>query len=96
MSRRHYLVSYDIADDKRRTRVFEAIKDQGDHAQFSVFFCELNDREKVALQATLQPLIHDRDDQVFLIDLGPAHHALEEGLICLGKPYNPSTRTTIV
>ena len=32
-SRRRYLVTYDISDDKRRDEVFKLCRQQGDHTQ---------------------------------------------------------------
>jgi CRISPR-associated protein Cas2 len=94
--RRHYLVTYDISDDKRRTDVFKTLKDQGDHAQFSVFFCDLNLRELAALQTRLDEFIDHRADQVLLLDLGQAENPLEQNLRCLGKPFCPVTRTFVI
>lgn len=54
MERRHYLVTYDISDDKRRDAVFRLLLGHGDHAQYSVFFCELSGRELVELRARLR------------------------------------------
>ncbi|MEK7751294.1 MAG: CRISPR-associated endonuclease Cas2, partial [Acidobacteriota bacterium] len=39
--RNSYLVSYDIADDKRLRQVFKTMRAYGDHLQFSVFECQL-------------------------------------------------------
>jgi len=96
MARRHYIVTYDIADDKRRNRVFEDLKGTGDHAQFSVFFCELNPRELAELRARLSELIHHHQDQILVVDLGPAHHPLDAGLECLGKGWEPATPCLVV
>lgn len=38
-----YVISYDVADDTRRRRVFEALKDFGRRVQFSVFECDLDE-----------------------------------------------------
>ena len=35
-----YLVCYDIHDDKRLRRVYKAMRDFGDHLQYSVFECQ--------------------------------------------------------
>jgi len=78
MARRHYLVSYDIADDKRRTRVFKALCDNGDHVQYSVFFCELSSTELVQLRMELDEAINHRQDQVIVLDLGDNHILLED------------------
>jgi CRISPR-associated protein Cas2 len=95
-TRRHFLVSYDIADDKRRGKVFDLLEGRGDHAQFSVFFCQLNLRELALLRADLTGVIHDDDDQVLLVDLGPAHNPLDGGIECLGKPFAVAARALVV
>jgi CRISPR-associated protein Cas2 len=94
--RRHYLITYDIADDKRRTAVFEHLKDHGDHAQFSVFFCELSDREHAQLLALLHPEFHPEHDQILMLDLGPEHNPLEQQVQTIGRPYDPTPRSMIV
>lgn len=96
MGRRHYLISYDIADNKRRNRVFKLLRDNGDHAQYSVFFCQLNDSELAALRGQIAEWIHQRQDQVLILDLGEAHNPLEAGLTCLGQRYKPPTRVVVV
>jgi CRISPR-associated protein Cas2 len=94
--RRHYVVTYDIADDKRRTNVFTMLFGYGDHAQYSVFFCELNERELVQLRGKLREAINNHEDQVMLVDLGRAAQPLEAGLQVIGKSYNPPVRTVVI
>ncbi|WP_428937266.1 CRISPR-associated endonuclease Cas2 [Fontivita pretiosa] len=96
MPRRQFLICYDIADDKRRNRVFETLLGNGDHAQYSVFFCELNPQELAQLRARLTQLINPREDQILILDLGDTQSPLENILDCLGKRYNPQTRVQIV
>ena len=94
MARRHYLVSYDVADDKRRARLVKLL--EGDHAQYSVFFCELTAAELASLRATITDIIHQRDDQVLILDLGPESRPLDQGLEVIGSPYQALTRTLVV
>lgn len=96
MARRHYLVSYDISDDRRRNAVFKALEGQGDHVQYSVFLCDLNERELAQLRARLRREINAIEDQILIVDLGPATSPLENGIECLGKPYAPSVRVLVV
>lgn len=96
MSRRRYLVTYDVADDRRRNEVFRALLACGDHAQYSVFFCDLNDRELVQLRMRLRNAIHTREDQVMIVDLGAASRPMDEGLEVLGRGYQPLVRTIVV
>ncbi|MCX5685177.1 MAG: CRISPR-associated endonuclease Cas2 [Planctomycetota bacterium] len=94
--RRRYLVSYDVSDDKRRTGVFRTLMGNGDHVQFSVFLCELNDRELAELKGRLGQTVNQRQDQVIILDLGAAEHDLKEVLQCLGKAYEPPSRILVV
>jgi len=97
MTERHdYLISYDIADDKRRTSVFDTLQDNGDHLQYSVFICELSKLEVTRLGAQLSDYIHNEEDQVIVLDLGAAAVPLETALECIGKPYEPPSRVQIV
>jgi len=96
MARRHYLVSYDVSDDKRRNKVFKTLHGFGDHAQYSVFFCELSDQELVQLRTKLRAAIHHKEDQVLIVDLGTNARPLEEGIEVLGRGYQPSTRVVVV
>ena len=96
MSRRHYLISYDVSDDKRRTKLFKTLEGEGDHVQFSVFFCEFNDTELARFRGRVTEIIHDRDDQVLILDLGLAERPLDQGLEVLGAPYKPHVRTLVV
>lgn len=94
--RSHVLVSYDIADDKRRTKVFETCKDFGNHVQYSVFLCELDPREFVLLREKLRVVIHQGDDQVLMVDLGLATRDVLTQMQVLGQPYSPPGRQFIV
>lgn len=96
MARRHYLVTYDIADDKRRTAVFDLLQSNGDHAQYSVFLCQLNSTELARLTAGMQPLIDSAADQVLILDLGRVEFGQSLSLTTLGKAYSPPVRTMIV
>ncbi len=96
MARRHFLISYDISDDKRRTQVFHALQANGDHAQFSVFLCQLNPTELARLRAALQPLINAAEDQVMIVDLGKVYCDEALRLETLGQPYTPPIRAMIV
>jgi len=96
VARRRYLFSYDISDDKRRTRAFKILVAWGDHAQYSVFFLELNPTELVRLKAKLDCEIKHDEDQILILDLGPLTSPIEDGLECLGKAYSPPTRVIVV
>ena len=93
--RRHYLVAYDVADDKRRTAVFKIMMGHGDHVQYSVFLCQLNDVELERLKGRLRKVLNQRDDQAILLNLGPAGSELTQRLECIGRGYTPAPRVTV-
>jgi len=94
--RNRYLVAYDISDDKRRTGVFKALMSSGDHVQFSVFLCDLSDVELARLKGQLSERVNQRQDQVIILDLGPAESSLSSRLECIGQAYSPPSRCLVV
>jgi CRISPR-associated protein Cas2 len=95
MARRRTLVSYDIRNDKRRDKVFKALRNFGDHVQFSVFLCELNAMERIRLVATLLERINAREDRVLLVDAGPADASDLGPIEWLGERPEPAVRIRV-
>lgn len=96
MARNRLLVTYDVCDDSRRTSVYQVMRDFGDHVQFSVFLCDLNARELLALKRRLREHIHGTEDQVLFVDMGPAEGGAEARLAYLGRSLGPPTRVRVV
>lgn len=96
MRRKHYVVAYDISDDRRRNAVFKTLHGFGDHAQYSVFFCELNDVELIRLRQKLRAAINEAEDQVLIVEMGTAPRGIETGIEAVGRSYEPSIRTIVV
>jgi CRISPR-associated protein Cas2 len=86
--RNTYLICYDIADDRRRDRVFRVCRNYGDHLQFSVFECDLNGMEMAILQRELLSEIVQAHDQVLFVCLGPSQGRGDRVIAALGKPYS--------
>jgi len=94
--RNTFLVTYDISDPDRLRRVFKVMRRFGDHLQLSVFRCELNQRELVRLRAALTDVIHSREDQVLIVDLGPEDGRGATCIESVGRPYAPTERCAVV
>jgi CRISPR-associated protein Cas2 len=82
-----YIVTYDIADDKRLRREFKTCENYGNRLQFSVFECDLNPSERIEQETALGKLIHHDEDQILFIDLGPTEGRGERVITTLGLPY---------
>ena len=91
-----YLVCYDICDDRRLRKVYKTMRGAGDHIQYSVFRCELSRKERVELIARLERLIDHAEDQVLIVDLGPAEGRAGGCVEAVGKPYAPLLRRAII
>ena len=94
--RKRYLIAYDVADDKRRNAIFKALMGNGDHVQYSVFLCELNAVELQRLKGLLTDSMNARQDQIIILNMGPAEGELTAKLQCLGKAYAPPARVQVV
>jgi CRISPR-associated protein Cas2 len=94
--RNRYIVTYDITDDRRRDNVYKTMRGFGDHLQFSVFRCDLSERELVEMTASVHPLIDHTVDQVLVIDLGPVDGRASSCISSIGLPYKNPERTVII
>jgi CRISPR-associated protein Cas2 len=64
-----YLVSYDIPDDGRRTKLAKALKDFGDRVHYSVFECLLDILHFDKMLVKIGELVDEEDDSVRIYTL---------------------------
>ena len=85
MSDEHlYLVTYDIADDKRWRAVFKLMHAYGEWLQLSVFQCRLSRARQLEMVSRLSATIANDADHVMVVDVGPADN-VQPRLQSLGK-----------
>ena len=97
--RRRYLITYDLTDNKCRTKVFNILVDSGEHVQYSVFLCELNQVEYLDLKGKLKSLVGTKDGQILILDLGKTRNNpndLSSRIESIGRIYEPPCRVTII
>jgi CRISPR-associated protein Cas2 len=94
--RNRYIVTYDIADDRRRTAVYKTLRGFGDHLQYSVFRCDLSDRRRIELIAALHELLDHGADQILVIDLGPVDGRAAICVSFIGRPYMNPERVVVI
>lgn len=68
-SRSLVVVAYDISDDRRRAKVYDALLAFGVPVQYSVFECRLSREELRRLTALVRKLIFRKEDCVNLYHL---------------------------
>lgn len=90
-----YIVTYDIADDKRWRSVFRIMKGYGEWLQLSVFQCRLSPRRHAELIELLTGAINQRQDHVLLMNLGPADK-VDPRVVSLGKTFEALANEPVI
>lgn len=93
-----YIVSYDICDPKRLRLVHKTMCGYGEALQYSVFCCDLSASQRIMLIAALSGIIDHREDQVMLINIGPADGKGRQSIETVGRALNTENleRRTII
>jgi CRISPR-associated protein Cas2 len=92
---RLYIVTYDISNERRWRRVFKLMKGYGRWLQLSVFQCRLTARRRAEMARRLDEQIHDDEDHILILDLGPADK-VDPRVESLGKTFDSVKRTAVV
>jgi CRISPR-associated protein Cas2 len=76
MTKRLYMVAYDIGEPRRWRKVFKLMHGYGERVQLSVFRCRLTDGRRARLERDLARVIEPGIDRVLIADLGPLPRAM--------------------
>jgi CRISPR-associated protein Cas2 len=77
-----YIISYDIPDDQRRTKIAKTLLDFGDRVQYSVFEAKLDKKLLDKLTRKLAEIIKESEDSIRIY---PLCAACETGISVLGQ-----------
>ena len=94
MSRRRFLIAYDIADPKRLREICKITESYGERLQYSVFVCDLSSTELLHAKTDMASEMLMSEDSVVIVDLGETTHARFE-FMGRRRPL-PRTGTRIV
>jgi CRISPR-associated protein Cas2 len=92
---RLYIVTYDIADNRRWRRIFKLMHRYGRWLQLSVFQCRLTARRRAEMAMRLEAAMNMKEDHVLILDLGFAD-AVDPRVESLGKPFESVRRAAVV
>ncbi|HNY29801.1 MAG TPA: CRISPR-associated endonuclease Cas2 [Fibrobacteria bacterium] len=96
MSRRRFLVAWDVADSKRLRAVRRCAEDFGHPLQKSVFLCDLKREEAARFRLRLGKILKPSQDQVVFLDLGPDQRDPADYLTVLGLAVSLPERIVVV
>ena len=95
MDERLYMVTYDIASQRRWRKVFRTMEGFGEWLQLSVFQCRLTVKRRAEMASALDTIIHHSDDHILIVDLGPADKVTPR-VESLGKRFDAVAREPII
>ncbi len=78
----HYIISYDIPNDRRRTKLAKMLLDFGDRVQYSVFEARLDQELFDKLIKGINRTINEQEDSVRIY---PMCATCQKGMIIIGK-----------
>lgn len=90
-----YIISYDISDPKRWRAIYNLMLGHGEWLQLSVFQCRLGEARLLTLEAALKEIMHQREDHVLIVDVGPAQNVLPR-VRSLGKKFEAVAREPVI
>lgn len=83
--RTFYLLTYDVADDKRRLKVAKTLEALGERVQYSVFEAYLTEAELTRLERKVKKVLNEKEDSLRIYTLcqacRPKARALGQGKI---------------
>lgn len=85
-----YVITYDISNDKRRTKIHKTLCGFGEWTQYSLFECFLNAKELIQLRAKLDSILKPDEDSVRIY---PLCHTCQKRVKTIGsdKPVEQVT-----
>lgn len=92
---RLYIITYDIADQKRWRHIYKLLRGYGVWVQLSVFQLRLSRKRHQELMGRLQEMIHHNEDHVLCLDLGRAEKKKTQ-VISIGKSFSPITKEPVI
>ena len=78
----YYVISYDIPDNRRRTRLAKVLLDFGERVQYSVFEADL---DKKLFDRLLQRVNNEINDQEDSVRIYPLCSTCETGITIFGQ-----------
>lgn len=88
----HYVVAYDVSDSKRLKKVYDTLRDFGDPIQYSVFECQISERNLLILRDRLSKIVVKDADRIIFIRLGPVSDSTVSAFETMGCQFAPRDR----
>lgn len=94
--RKIYIVSYDIREPKRLNRTYNKMRGYGNHLQYSVFLCDLSEKERIIMVSELMDIINLSEDSVIIFEIGASENNAGKRIKTIGKALEMKERNAII
>ena len=90
-----YIVTYDVADEKRWRRLFKLMHGYGEWLQLSVFQCRMTRMRQLELVRQIEAILDREKDHLLMLDIGPAEN-VQPRVLSIGKAFAPIERLPVI
>lgn len=94
--RNRYLVAYDIRNPTRLRKVYVKMRGFGDPLQYSVFVCDLSNKERALLISDLKELILVSEDSIAIVCMGSPKGEITDKVEFLGRIPDIKERSAVI
>ena len=94
--RDRYFVCYDVSDPQRLIKTYKKMCGYGDPVQYSVFSCDLNDKEIIYLKEDLGEILNMSEDRVLFINTGNSEKNKNGRITTMGVPIKKKEHVVVV
>lgn len=86
---------YDVSDPQRLAQTYKKMNGYGEPVQYSVFVCDLNDKEIIIMKEDLGNLLNLAEDRILMINIGSVDKS-KDRVSTMGMPLETQKEASIV
>ena len=93
--RNRYFVCYDVHDPQRLVQTHKKMQGYGESVQYSIFMCDLNDKEFIIMKEDLENILNLSEDRLLIINVGQTDKSSKH-IITIGMSFKTQNEASIV
>ena len=93
--RNKYFVCYDVHDPQRLTQTYKKMQGYGEPVQYSVFMCDLNEKEFIIMKEDLGNILNLSEDRILIINVGQVDKS-KKHIFTMGMSFETQNEASIV
>ena len=94
--RNRYLVCYDIREPGRLATVFKKMNSFGIAVQYSVFLCDLGEKDLIVMKGDLLEIMNTNEDRIMIVNIGKDDGRGSSCIETLGCAFEMKKESSII